>query len=76
MWLAVVGFGLRSDPRALPHWPTADARLGAFLAVALPLWALGIAVESAIAFGLGRFLARVQPDLLPFVRPEVARETP
>jgi cobalt/nickel transport system permease protein len=75
LWLGVVGFGLRSDPRALPHWPALDARRGAFLAVALPLWALGIAVESAIAFGLGRFLARVQPDLLPFARTEAARET-
>jgi cobalt/nickel transport system permease protein len=75
LWLGVVGFGLRSDPRALPHWPAMDARLGAFLAVAVPLWAVGIAVESAIAFGLGRFLARVQPDLLPFARSEAARET-
>jgi hypothetical protein len=36
-----------------------------FSAITLPLWVVGIVVESAVAFGLGRFLARVQPGLLP-----------
>ena len=31
----------------------------------LALWLVAIAVESAVAFGIGRFLARVRPDLLP-----------
>ena len=29
------------------------------------VWMLGVAVESAVAFGLGRFLTRVKPELLP-----------
>ena len=37
-------------------------------AFALPLWAIGIAIETAVAYGLARFLARVRPDLLPAPR--------
>jgi ABC-type Co2+ transport system permease subunit len=29
------------------------------------VWIVGVAVESVVAFGLGRFLARVKPELLP-----------
>lgn len=72
LWLAVVGFGMRLDPGAAPHAGGGDGRLGVFSAIALPLWIVGIAVESVIAFGLGRFLARVQPGLLPHAPPAAA----
>ena len=65
LWLVVAGLGMRlatgpASPGAAP-----DARLGVFAGVALPLWLLGIVAESLVAFGLGRFLGRVQPNLLP-----------
>lgn len=39
--------------------------LGAMAAIALPLWLLSTAAETAAAWGLGRFLGRVHPALLP-----------
>ena len=61
-WLAVVALALRFGMAASP------ARVGLIGALTLPLWLLGLAVEAAVGYGLGRFLARVRPDLLP-VRP-------
>jgi cobalt/nickel transport system permease protein len=58
LWLAVVGFGLRAGARG-------PARVGLFAGVAFPMWIVGILIESAVAFGVARFLARVRPDLLP-----------
>ena len=58
LWLAVVGLGVRSGP-------TGTARLGLFAGLAFPLWLAGIVVESLVAAGIARFLARVRPDLLP-----------
>jgi len=72
LWLGVVGIGLRLDPGIAAHAGAGDGRLGVFAAFALPLWAVGIVVESVIAFGLGRFLARVQPGLLPHAPPTPA----
>lgn len=46
----------------------ARTRFELFAAFSLPWWIAGLVVESIIAFGLGRFLARVQPDLLPAAR--------
>jgi cobalt/nickel transport system permease protein len=46
----------------------ARTRFEMFAAFSLPWWIAGLVVESTIAFGLGRFLARVQPDLLPGAR--------
>jgi cobalt/nickel transport system permease protein len=60
LWLAMIAVALRTGPNA----PGAS-RLALMSAFALPLWALGIAIETAVAYGLGRFLARVRPDLLP-----------
>jgi cobalt/nickel transport system permease protein len=71
MWLATRGWGPGTPPvdqAALDH------RLGVLSIVVLPLWLLGIAVESLVAFGLGRFLARVQPGLLPQGGGTVARD--
>ena len=36
-----------------------------FGALALGLWLVAIFAESLVGFGLGRFLGRVRPDLLP-----------
>jgi cobalt/nickel transport system permease protein len=67
MWLVVVGLGmwLGAGTGDAAARPVADTRLGVFAAVSLPFWLLGLAVETLVAFGLGRFLARVQPGLLP-----------
>lgn len=68
LWLGVVAVALRIDPAIGAPWSrgeSGEGRLGVLAAVALPLWAVGIVVESVIAHGLGRFLARVQPGLLP-----------
>ena len=69
LWLAVVGLGMRlaAGPGFQSVGPGAapDARLGVFAGVAVPLWLLGIVAESLVAYGLGRFLGRVQPNLLP-----------
>ena len=68
LWLLVVWLGMRLRTGPASAAATPDARLGVFVGVAVPLWLLGIVAESLIAFGLGRFLARVQPGLLPQVR--------
>ncbi len=65
LWLVVVWLGMRVRPGADLHLGAPDTRLGVFAAVVLPLWLVGIVVESLVAFGLGRFLARVRPGLLP-----------
>jgi cobalt/nickel transport system permease protein len=58
LWLVVVGGGMR-----LAH--VEPARLGLLAGVAFPLWIAGVVVESLVALGIGRFLVRVRPDLLP-----------
>lgn len=58
LWLALMALGMEAgagDTR----------RLGLFAGVSFPLWLAGILVESAVAFGIARFLVRVRPDLLP-----------
>jgi len=60
LWLGVMALALRVHAGG-----PAGARLVTLSAFALPLWIGGVAVESAVAFGLARFLARVRPDLLP-----------
>jgi cobalt/nickel transport system permease protein len=65
LWLAVVAVGLGLIPGfRIGHAPT-PGRAALFGGIALPLWAIGIAIEAAVAFGIARFLARVRPDLLP-----------
>lgn len=79
MWLLVVGLGMRlaSAAPVATHAVHAAAQAGAhtgrggaprfelFAIFSLPWWIAGLVLESTIAFGLGRFLARVQPGLLP-----------
>lgn len=69
LWLLVVALGMRLGAGAgATAGAAADARLGLFAAVSFPLWLAGLVAETIIAFGLGRFLARVQPGLLPDAR--------
>jgi cobalt/nickel transport system permease protein len=80
LWLTVVGLGMRlaaAPVVAHAHAGTHGAagawgafgpgtgRLPLFAAISLPWWIAGLVVESTVAYGLGRFLARVQPELLP-----------
>jgi len=68
LWLTVIVVTLRSgvDPTAtLVH---ARARTELLAALTLTLWIAGTLVESVVAFGIGRFLARVHPALLPIRR--------
>jgi cobalt/nickel transport system permease protein len=81
LWFAVVALSLRlGAPGVAPHGHAGGGHPGgaggftAFAAFAVPLWFVGIVVESVIAFGLGRFLARVQPGLLPVAPADPARE--
>ena len=64
LWLAVIALEMRDSPRGhmLGQGP---GRVVLLAGLALPLWLTGIAVETLVAFGLGRFVARVRPDLLP-----------
>lgn len=65
LWLTIIVVTLRSgvDPTAtLVHAP---ARTELLAAVTLTLWIAGTLVESVVAFGIGRFLSRVHPALLP-----------
>lgn len=64
LWLVVMWLAMRLRPGMMVHAPP-DGRLGVFAAVVVLLWLLGVVVESLVAFGLGRFLARVGPGLLP-----------
>ncbi len=56
--------GFAFEPLHGAH-PLHAGRTMALGAVALPMWLLGIAIETLVAYGTGRFLARVRPDLLP-----------
>lgn len=63
LWLAVMAIGMRVGPAGL-NADAASGRLSTFAAIAFPVWIAGVVIETAIAFGVGRFLARVRPDLL------------
>src|SRR5438552_936889 len=58
LWLVVVGLALKVA--AVPA-----RRMGFVAGLVFPVWALGVLAETVVAFGTGRFLARVRPDLLP-----------
>ena len=63
LWLALVGFAVRAGSAV------GAQRLPTLAVFALPLWALGIGLETLVAFGIARFLARVRPDVLPATAP-------
>lgn len=75
LWLGVVAASMRIGLGRAAGPGHADDGTGATLfgAVAFPLWALGIVVETLVALGIGRFLVRVRPDLLPPARGSEAR---
>jgi cobalt/nickel transport system permease protein len=71
-WLAVVALALRA-PQRPPSLVSAAAHPELLTAAALALWLVGAAFEALVAAGLGRFLARVHPALLPAAGPPRAR---
>jgi cobalt/nickel transport system permease protein len=64
-WFALLALALNLSPGAAVAIGHGGARTGLFAGITIGLWLLAIAAESAVAFGIGRFLARVRPDLLP-----------
>lgn len=66
LWFAIATVAVQSAPvgSAAVHDPAHATER--FTLLALPLWALGVIAESVVAWGLGRFLARVHPGLMPF----------
>lgn len=44
---------------------TGEARSAVLAGLTLPVWVLAVVTETLVALGIGRFLARVRPDLLP-----------
>ena len=78
LWLGVMWLATRVRTGSLPEsgaHAALDPRLALLTVVVLPLWLVGIVVESLVAFGLGRFLARVRPGLLPGVGATTAAPT-
>lgn len=73
LWLAIASLALEWTPASAAagaghsHTP-----LGRFALFAIPLWALGVIAEAVVAWGIGRFLARVHPGLMPLGREPVA----
>ena len=67
-WFAIVTVGLKAPqrPSSLAAGPP---HLELMTAVVIALWLIGVLVESAVAWGVGRFLARVHPGLLPLAGP-------
>lgn len=68
IWFGLLALLLRLEPHAAPgdgHGHDHGPRVTALAGVTVALWALAIAIEAAVAWGIGRFLARVRPDLLP-----------
>lgn len=63
-WLAVMALALGAREWADPH-AHGVTRFGWLAGLAVPLWLAGVTIESVVAYGTGRFLARVRPDLLP-----------
>ena len=58
LWLAVMAAAMHVQAVG-PH------RVKLVAGVAFPLYLAGIVIESAVAFGVARFIIRVRPDLLP-----------
>ena len=67
LWVAVVWLALRAHPGA-PAAHDHGGRLQLVAGVAAFLWLFGLVTETLVAFGIGRFLARVKPELLPAPR--------
>jgi cobalt/nickel transport system permease protein len=66
LWIAIVALGMRV---AVPGTHVLEGAapatgFGRFAVLAVPLWVLGVVAESVVAWGIGRFLARVHPGLM------------
>lgn len=61
--VAVVAASSASDPTAIHAHGASEA--GRFALVGLPLWLAGVALEAGVAYGVVKFLERVNPSLLP-----------
>lgn len=72
LWLLLVLAGARLRAADVGLDATA-ARLAVMASVAVPLVVLGVAAEATVALGMGHFIARVRPDLMPGAAP--ARRT-
>jgi len=76
LWLSVVVVMLRVSADPTPTLAAVPARTELLAAVTLSLWMVGTLIESLVAFGIGRFLSRVHPALLPLTpATRVARES-
>jgi cobalt/nickel transport system permease protein len=64
LWVVIVGIALRTQAATAPARRSPEL-LPLALGAVLALWVLGVVVEAFVAAGLGRFLARVKPELLP-----------
>ena len=80
-WSALLVGSVQLTPNVAGEHAVAESlvrvwhRTGA--AVIFPLLALAVALESLLGYGLGHFLARVRPDLLPaLARPRNAPDRP
>jgi cobalt/nickel transport system permease protein len=71
LWFGLLALALRLDPElahgglAGDHGHDHGLRVSLLAGVTFAMWAIAIAIEAAVAFGIGRFLGRVRPDLLP-----------
>jgi cobalt/nickel transport system permease protein len=70
LWFAVLAIALRLSPALELGGGDHDhgaigGRHALFAGVTLALWGVAVFAEAAVAFGIGRFLGRVRPDLLP-----------
>ena len=74
LWLALVVVMLRAPADPTPSIAQVPARTEVLAAVTLSLWMVGTLIEALVAFGIGRFLARVHPGLLPLVGAEGGAE--
>lgn len=71
LWFGVVTLALRAPqhPASLSATPP---RLEVVSALMIAFWMLGLLIETVVAFGIGRFLSRVHPGLLPALSGESA----
>jgi hypothetical protein len=81
LWSAILVASVQYTPGVAGEHAVAESlvrvwqRTGA--AIVIPILALAVALESLLGYGLGHFLARVRPDLLPgSARPSSAPDRP
>lgn len=68
LWLTIVVVTLRAGADPAATLVSTPARTELLAALTLTLWIAGTLVEAVVAFGIGKFLSRVHPALLPIAR--------